>query len=65
MPEDPIEYSTSLLEEVLENDCVPDERPVIGQWGTISLEGDGTTHLFNQTDKNPAKSAFRDIGWWA
>ena len=26
------------------------------------LEGDGTTHLFNQTDRKQAKSAFRDIG---
>jgi len=33
MHEDPAEYSTPLLEEVLENDRVLDERPAIGQWG--------------------------------
>jgi len=33
--------------------------------GITLLEGDDSTHLFNQTDKNLAKSAFWDIGWRA
>jgi len=35
------------------------DNKIVGRM--TSLEGDGTTHLFNPTDKNPAKALYRTL----